>query len=207
MQKKTTFLSFPFAVGAPNEPHFAADVAFIVDSSSRLTPFQYTRAKRFVRILSKYLNVSPGKSRGAMLAFGESPMVVFNFDSYNSVTEFNSKVNDAPYLGGEAFVNSALYTAATLFSDARGSYPWISILLTNWRPDDIHDTRRLQDIARPLLNRGVWLYVLSIGQDRDVDWLRPMLVEPTDAFSVVSYRDLPPNIGPVSSYITKDKCK
>lgn len=172
-----------------------------------VTPFQYSRAKRFVRILSEYLNVSPGKSRGSFVTYGESPVVVFNFDGYNSHSEFRNKVTNAPYLGGEPSISSALRAAGTLFSDARGLHPWVTILVTPWRPKDIRDTRSLEAAARPLLNRGVWLYVLSIGENPYVGWLRPMTVEPRDAFSVVSYRDLPASIGPVARYITSDNCK
>ena len=134
-------------------------------------------------------------------------MVVFTFDSYKSLSEYRTQVAEAPYLGGVSSISSTLSAAATLFPDARGSYPWIAILVTPWRPDDIGDSRSLEILARPLLNRGVWLYVLSIGEDPYVAWLRPMLVETRDAFSVVSYRDLPGNIGPVASYITNDNCK
>lgn len=133
--------------------------------------------------------------------------MVFNFDAYKTRSEFRNKVTGAPYLGGEPSVSSALRAAGTLFSDARGSYPWLAILVTPWRPKDIRDTKILEAAARPLLNRGVWLYVLSIGENPYVGWLRPMVVDPRDAFSVVSYRDLPTTIGPVASYITSDNCK
>lgn len=142
-----------------------------------------------------------------MVTFGETPVVVFSFDSYKLLSEFRTQVNDAPYLGGEPSISTTLSAAGTLFSDARGSYPWIAILLTSWRPDDLQDSRRLEVLARPLLSRGVWLYVLSIGENPYVGWLRPMLVEPRDAFSVVSYRDLPGNVGPLASYIVNDNCK
>lgn len=133
--------------------------------------------------------------------------MVFNFDGYNSHSEFRNKVTNAPYLGGEPSIGSALRAAGTLFSDARGLHPWVTILVTPWRPKDIRDTRSFEAAARPLLNRGVWLYVLSIGENPYVGWLRPMIVEPRDAFSVVSYRDLPASIGPVARYITSDNCK
>lgn len=172
-----------------------------------MSPFQYTRAKQFVGILSEYLDVEPGHSRGAFVAFGEAPVVAFSFDSYKLLSEYKTKVNEAPYLGGERVISSALSAAGILFSYARGSHPWIAILVTSWRPDEIHDTRRLEILARPLLSRGVWLYVLSIGENPYVGWLTPMLVEPRDAFSIVSYRDLPGNIGPVARYIINDNCK
>ena len=134
-------------------------------------------------------------------------MVVFNFNGYNSHSEFRNKVTDAPYLGGEPSISSALRAAGTLFSDARGLHPWVTILVTPWRPKDIRDTSTLEAAARSLLNRGIWLYVLSIGENPYVGWLRPMIWEPRDAFSVVSYRDLPASIGPVARYITSDSCK
>ena len=198
---------FSCVTGAPPRSKFAADIAFIVDSSASVSPFQYARAKQFVTILSDYLNVVPGRSRGAFITFGESPVVVFTFDSYKLLSGYRTQVTEAPYLGGVSSISSTMSAAATLFPDARGSFPWIAILVTPWRPDDIQDSRRLEILARPLLNRGVWLYVLSIGENPYVGWLRPMLVETRDAFSVVSYRDLAGNIGPVASYITNDNCK
>ena len=94
-----------------------------------------------------------------------------------------------------------------MFTGARGSYPWLVILVTPWRPSGIRDTRALEAAARPLLNRGIWLYVLSVSENRYIEWLRPVVVEPRDAFSVVSYRDLPANIGSLASYMTADSCK
>ena len=193
--------------GAPARSSFAADIVFIVDSTSVVTPFQFTRAKRFVRIISEYLNISPGKSRGAMVTFGETPLIDFSFDSYKSTSEFHEKVSSTPHMGGKASISSSLRVAGTLFSAARGSYPWIVIFVTPWRPDNIGDSASLENAARPLLNRGVWLYVLSIHENPYVGWLRPMVVDPSDAFSVVSYRDLPASIGPLASHITNDNCK
>lgn len=134
-------------------------------------------------------------------------MVVFNFDGYNSHSQFRNKVTNAPYLGGDTSINSALRAAGTLFSEAGGLHPWVAILVTPWRPKDIRVKMSFEAAARRLLNRGVWLYVLSIGDNPYVGWLRPMIVEPRDAFSVVSYRDLPANIGPVARYITSDNCE
>lgn len=196
-----------YSTGAPEAPTFAADIAFILDSSSAVTPFQYTRAQRFVRILSEYLNISPGKSRGSLITVGDSPIVNFNFDGYNTHAEFRTLVTDASYLGGSSSITSALRTAATMFTGARRSYPWLVILVTPWRPRDIRDTRALEAAASPLLKRGIWLYVLSVSENPYVGWLRPVVVEPRDAFSVVSYRDLPANIGSLAGYITADNCK
>lgn len=196
-----------YSTGAPEAPTFAADIAFILDSSSAVTPFQYTRAQRFVRILSEYLNISPGKSRGSLITVGDSPIVNFNFDGYNTHAEFRTLVTDASYLGGSSSITGALRTAATMFTGARRSYPWLVILVTPWRPRDIRDTRALEAAASPLLKRGIWLYVLSVSENPYVGWLRPVVVEPRDAFSVVSYRDLPANIGSLAGYITADNCK
>lgn len=172
-----------------------------------MSPFQYSRVKQFVGILSEYLNVEPGRSRGAFVTFGEAPVEVFKFDSYKLLSEYKTKVNEAPYLGSERTISSALSAAGFLFSNARGAHPWIAILVTSWRPDEIHGARSLEILARPLLSRGVWLYVLSIGENQYVGWLTPMLVEPRDAFSIISYRDLPGNIGPVGRHIVNDNCK
>ena len=142
-----------------------------------------------------------------MVTFGETPLTEFNFDSYNSTSEFHEKVSRTSYMGGKASLSSNLRVAGTLFSAARSLYPWIVILVTPWRPDNIADSASLENAARPLLNRGVWLYVLSIHENPYVDWLRPMVVDQSDVFSVVSYRDLPASIGPLASHITNDNCK
>ena len=45
-----------------------ADIIFIIDSSSDVTPENYVREKSLVKDMARYLNVSTGGSRAALIA-------------------------------------------------------------------------------------------------------------------------------------------
>ena len=46
-----------------------ADIIFIIDSSSDVTPENYVREKSLVKDMARYLNVSAGGSRAALITY------------------------------------------------------------------------------------------------------------------------------------------
>lgn len=134
-------------------------------------------------------------------------MVVFNFDGYNLYLEFRNKVIDVLYLGGEFFISSVLRVVGILFFEVGGLYFWVVIVVIFWWLKSIWDIRILEVVVCFLLNCGVWLYVLFIGENFYVGWLCLMIMELSDVFLVVLYCDLFVNIGFVVRYIISDNCE
>lgn len=134
-------------------------------------------------------------------------MVVFNFDGYNLYLEFRNKVINVLYLGGEFFISSVLRVVGILFFEVGGLYFWVVIVVIFWWLKSIWDIRILEVVVCFLLNCGVWLYVLFIGENFYVGWLCLMIMELSDVFLVVLYCDLFVNIGFVVRYIISDNCE
>lgn len=134
-------------------------------------------------------------------------MVVFNFDGYNLYLEFRNKVINVLYLGGEFFISSVLRVVGILFFEVEGLYFWVVIVVIFWWLKSIWDIRILEVVVCFLLNCGVWLYVLFIGENFYVGWLCLMIMELSDVFLVVLYCDLFVNIGFVVRYIISDNCE
>lgn len=100
---------------------FVADVIFMLDSSSRVTPEDYMKEKEFVKLIARYLNIKPGKSRGSVIVFSTDAIPILPFDGYSSMSGFNSIIDKAPQLSGKRRIDRAFGAAATLFQNARPS--------------------------------------------------------------------------------------
>ena len=93
----------------------------MLDSSSRVTPQDYVKEKEFVKLIARYLNIAPGKSRGSVIVFSTDANPLLPFDGYSSMSEFNTVIDKAPQLSGKRRIDRAFGAAATLFQNARPS--------------------------------------------------------------------------------------
>ena len=71
-----------------------ADIIFIIDSSSDVTPENYVREKSLVKDMARYLNVSTGGSRAALITYGNKPTLVFKFGDYGSLPSLDNAVDN-----------------------------------------------------------------------------------------------------------------
>lgn len=109
---------FTAALGPHN---FSADVIFMLDSSSRVTPEDYLNEKEFVKLIARYLNITPGKSRGSVIIFSTNATPILPFDGYTTMSDFNAVIDRASQLSGSRRIDRAFRLAVTLFQSARPS--------------------------------------------------------------------------------------
>lgn len=115
-------ISWSYLLTAALGPYdFVADVIFMLDSSSRVTPQDYMKEKEFVKLIARYLNITPGKSRGSVIVFSTDANPLLPFDGYSSMSGFNTVIDKAPQLSGKRRIDRAFGAAATLFQNARPS--------------------------------------------------------------------------------------
>ena len=200
---KTSTSTFLALIGNPKPSRFQVDIVFVLDAS--VNPVQYIQEKEYVKLLFKVLNYPNGQSRAGIVVYGDVPLVVLRFDGYKDESGFRTAVSQAPYLGGARRVDHALYTAGTLFDAARSYVPWIMILVTAGK--QAPGTKEWSAAMEPLHTRGVWPYVVSIGGHVTLAELGPTLVDRSDAFAALSFRELPPLVGPMARHIVGDSCK
>lgn len=185
---------------------FQLDILFLMDTSSGVDLNDHKMEKGFVQRIALHLGVFNRKSRAALVAYGANASVVFGFGGYSSNSEFLTRINDAPSIGGERRVDSALDTAAALLLDSRSVMPKAVFLLIAGRQSSLVDSIPIQDAARPLHQLGAWVYIMAIGQT-DVNELQKATIRPTDIFFARSFSGLFGYIAPVAGYVANTSGK
>ena len=96
-----------------------ADIVFLADSSSEVTAKNFALEKAFIKNFARGMGIAPSRSHGALITYASSPQTVFGFNDYQSIDEFESNVDKAPYLGGSRRIDSALTSARTILDGGR----------------------------------------------------------------------------------------
>ena len=147
----------------------------------------FKKTKAFVKLLAKRLNVSPGKSQAALIAFGSSSTLAIDFNSYNSFQAFETSVDRVTSVGGVRRIDKAFKAAAQVLRNSRSSVPKIVVLLTTGQQP--LNAPSLAESAVPLHSIGVMFYVVSIANDLDRKYFEVLVEDSTKHVSEVSRFD------------------
>lgn len=168
-------------------PDNIADVVFLLDTSDGVNSLDFKKEKAFVKLLAKRLNVSPGKSQAALIAFGSSSTLAINFNSYNSFQEFETLVDRVSSVGGARRMDRAFQAAAQVLRNSRSSVPKMVVLLTTG--EQPLNAPSLAESAVPLHSIGAMFYVVSIANDLDRKYFEVLVEDSTKHVSKVSWFD------------------
>ena len=146
---------------------FDADIVFLMDTSSFVTQSNLIDEKDFVKSLAKFLSVSPGTSRAALVVYGTSSITEMRFNASRSLRDFSESVDLARVVGGLRRMDLALKEATDLLADKRRGVPHVVVLVTMGKQSSIVDGIPLDDALEPLENLGVNTFVVAIGHDPD----------------------------------------
>ena len=184
-----------------------ADVVFVLDSSSDVPFAEYKKEKDFVKSLAKGLNVSLGNSREALVAYGNRAAEVIGFDDEQSLSDFETAVDNTPYINGDRRIDRALNKTAQIMVNARPSATKIVVLVTAGKQTSELGSQTPGEAALPLLANGVYNYVVAIGREPDISELLPMVPEQLHIFRMASYDDLGPRATLVAQMIIETSSK
>lgn len=95
-----TYCSSSIAVLRPVDT-YSADVVFILDSSQNVGQANFLKQKEFLQSLILHLNVHSGKSRVAVVNYGNIASIVTDFDLAQNLSEFKRRLDASPYIGGK----------------------------------------------------------------------------------------------------------
>lgn len=179
-------------------PDNIADIVFLVDASDGVNSLNFNKEKAFVKVLAKRFNVSPGKSRAAVIAFGSSSTLAIDFDSYNDFPAFETLLDRVSSVGGARRIDKAFETAAQVLRDSRPSVPKMVVLLTTGRQP--LNAPSLAESAVPLHSIGAMFYVVSIANDLDRKYFEVLVEDSTAHVSDVSSFD---SLNDVLSQVTR----
>lgn len=161
---------------------FDADIVFLMDASSFVTQRNLVDEKDFVKSLAKFLNVSPGTSRAALVLYGTFSITEMRFNDSRSLRDFSDGVDLAQAVGGLRRMDIALKEATNLLADKRRGMPHVVVLVTTGEQSSSVDGIPLDDALKPLENLGVRTFVVAIGHDPDTS---------TNILRVPSFKALP----------------
>lgn len=161
-----------------------------MDSSFDVSQEDYVRQKGFIKDMARYLRVSAGGSRAAVMTYGKNSSLLFKFDGYATLSSFDKSVDNAPVIGGRRRLDLALIDAGLLLSEARpDNAKWV-ILLTAGRHPTGPGIKSLDEASNPVLERSDKVYVVAIGNEANIGQLQDVVVDPKDIFAVPSSGNL-----------------
>lgn len=145
------------------------------------------------------LNVSPKKSRAAVISFGKELEIVSKFNNNPTVAEFETLVDNAVLKGGSRQIDKALKVAVQTAKQGRYDHPKIVILITAGK----HGNGDLAKFRQALKELGVKSYVIAITQDVDKKSFLPLVDRPDDVFYVDSFNSLQSVARPIAHKLSR----
>ena len=173
---------------------------FLIDSSTSVGQDGFEKEKRFVKSLARALNISPGTSRAAVIAYSSTSRTVAKFTAYQTAKDFNEILSKSTFLGGPRRIDQALEAAETLMSEARVNVPRVVILITAGKQAD---AKPLDSGAKSLKDIKVRTFVVAIGREPDLKELKPVVDEAEDIFAVPSFDYLRPEVQPIAKHVSE----
>ncbi len=84
------------------------DLVFLLDTSGSIYPDDFARVLNFVSGLASRLKMDEGQARVGVAIFGTAPRLIFNLNTYNSVSEVVNAISAIQYSGGITNTAAAL---------------------------------------------------------------------------------------------------
>ncbi|CAH3124523.1 unnamed protein product [Pocillopora meandrina] len=172
-----------------------ADVIFAIHSSGTLSPSEYRKEKELVKRVATTLNISPGRSRVALILYSNFATAALRLDEKITMESFDNLVDSLPHERGVTRIDRALKLARSIFDSetavARRGVPKVLILFTDSKQTVAQDAFNLVEAARPLLyENDVRILAVGIGNNVDVRELRATTVDEKDVFLSPSLENL-----------------
>lgn len=191
----------------PEPEDVIADIVFLVDSSSSVMSIDFRLEKKFVKAMARALNVSPDKSKGAVVMYGSKQDIVLSLEDFTDINDFKLAVDAANYIDGPRRMDLALEAAVTVMNRARENVPKIVVLLTAGRQSLASSPDVLSTSVKPLRDLGVHTFVVSIGSEPDNQQLDSVVENQLDIFDVPSFKALLPQMIPISKTVAERSSK
>lgn len=171
-----------------------ADIAFIMDSSGKVSRREYNNQKDVVKALVNNFNISSNGVRVALITYDFYAYKVFGFGKHPNTLSLKKAISIQSLLGGRPRIDKALNLAADIFTEARPAVPKILFLLTSSHQGKGNDIKPLDEAVMPLRALGVKLSVLSAGSVVNRELINLLAEKPKDIFSENSFSDFLPLI-------------
>ena len=173
---------------------------FLVDSSALLSADQFETQIDFIKAIAKHLDVSPTRTRLAVITYNSRPQLSVNFTSYTSLSELYNLLDGLPQLQVGRRLDKALQLAVESFTLSPSDIPRFLVVLAEGRYDLEPGVRTLAQAVQPLHGMGVTVYVVSIGRSVGLD---SIVDKPENILTVQTASALLWDVGRIAEHIGK----
>lgn len=178
------------AVGSQLHTHCsgnAANIMFVMDSSSSIWIVDYRRQLEFVKNLVDTFDIGAGKSqvRVGAITFSNNAHLEFALDRYQNRTELKKAIAGIPYRTGMTNTAAALHLVRSQLKPffRNSTAPFVVIVITDGLSRDPKATRKE---ARKLHKLGVHAYAIGVGYHYSLDELKAIASDPINNLHQVS---------------------
>ena len=162
-----------------------------MDSSESITDEDFEREKIAVKeIAGLFLSASPD-SRVGVIMYSGRPELMVDFLSQNSISEFESAVDDLTHKRSMTRIDSALrFAAQTLFLNPRRSVSSVAVVMTDGIQTPGPGVEPLDTAVLPLREKGVRVLAVGVGPRVDRSELEDLVTSQDDVFQMSSFQEL-----------------
>uniref|UniRef100_A0A4W6DQR4 VWFA domain-containing protein n=1 Tax=Lates calcarifer TaxID=8187 RepID=A0A4W6DQR4_LATCA len=164
-----------------------ADVVFLLDRSSSITPENYTIMLNFTKELVKTLDVRKDFIRVGCAQFASAPHHEFYLSDYTEKKDVMSRIDRLSYIGGNTYLGEALKHIKDYFDASHGSrrsvgIPQNLVLISD---GDSHDD--VEEAADSLRALGIVVFAIAVGDVHDLQLLQ-IAGTPERLFTVQNFK-------------------
>lgn len=170
----------------------AANLFFVLDSSSSIWSVDYEKQLEFVEELVEPFDIGPADSQvhvGA-ITFSNHAHLEFSLDEYTDKDQLKKAIAIIPYRQGQTNTAEALDLLHNEIRPRLGktSSPFIAVIITDGMSSDTKATRRE---AAKLHKDGVSVFAIGVGHQFDLSELKAIASDPdNNVYQVSSYSAL-----------------
>ncbi|VDI83459.1 Hypothetical predicted protein [Mytilus galloprovincialis] len=128
------------------------DLAFIIDRSNSLSTDDFARAKNFVRNVVDSFDITPNKTRVAVVSYASHAKSEFYLNRYTNVVDLKNAISAIPFIGGSTATSEAIDLATTnIFTPSHGSRNnavKVMVVITDGDANDEIDTRYISKLCQ-----------------------------------------------------------
>ncbi|XP_078108114.1 collagen alpha-6(VI) chain-like [Sander vitreus] len=142
-----------------------ADIVFLVDGSSSISPGNFQEVRSFLRNFIKALDIGPNKVRIGLAQYSDEPQQEFLLKDHSDKKSLLTTVEKIQLLGGGTKTGKAIdFLQKQYFTKEAGSrlgqrVPQIAIVITDGQSTDV-----VKEPAQKLRKDGVIVFVIGVGE-------------------------------------------
>ncbi|XP_060541857.1 collagen alpha-6(VI) chain-like [Pantherophis guttatus] len=177
-----------------------ADIYFLVDGSSSISPSNFIKMKTFLKEVIKLFTIGPDHVRFGVVQFGTLYQTEFELDKYTKISHVEKAINNIIQMGVDTYTGAAIQSMQPLFEKAKkqrdGEVPSYLIVLTD---GEAHDN--VLEPSKMLRKSAVNIYAIGVKPANITQ-----LNEIADSKSKVYYVEQFDSLKNIKNEIVRDIC-